>query len=197
MRLYAAYVSRVADSRKAMFQFVMTKNASQVQRMFDNAVKLCADVIATCLQEGELPHLPLTEMEPQLFPFGGYYPYRFSSFVRNYALNRQGKKIPLKLRFPEGEREFSHGLSFGSHAEGRLLFWIAPGSYEKCRLWIGFHPEHHFGTAVVQIINDGKPVAEATVDETAFGMDLTPCNLFGVEFHSTPTAGTLCLTVEQ
>lgn len=196
MRLYAKYVSRVADSRKAMFQYIMTKSAIQVQRMFDNASKLCADVIATCRGEGELPHLPLTEMEPHLFPFGGYYPYRYSSFVRDAALDRQGRRIPLKLRFPDGEREFLHGLSFGSHAEGRLLFWIAPDSYEQCRLWVGFHPEQHFGTADIQILNDGKPVVETTVNDMAFGMEIVPCNLFGVQFQSSPTAGVLCLTVE-
>ena len=201
MRLYAEYAKRVADSRKAMFQYILKQEPRQVQRMFDNGVKLCADVVATCRTMaggiGTIPSVPLTEMEPHVFPFGGFAPYCYSSFVRNGALDRQRRRIPLKLMLPEGAKEFSRGISFGSHAEGKLLFWIAPESFGQCRLWIGFHPELHFGTAEIQIINDGKTVADATIDAQAFSMEITPRNLFGVKFASSPTAGVICLTVDS
>ena len=94
---------------------------------------------------------------------------------------------------PEGPKEFSQGLSFGTHAEGELLFWIAPGSFDATRLKVGFHPDLHFGKASLQIINDGAVVEEVVLDEMAYTTTINPRNLFGLRFTSNYNAGCICV----
>ncbi|MBQ7178392.1 MAG: hypothetical protein IJS08_13335 [Victivallales bacterium] len=205
MRLYAEYVAYVADSRKSLFSFILKANGGDMeacrdlnQRMFDNAVKITADAIWTvfAIADGKNatpPPCPLTDMEPHVFPFGGFRPYRYTAFERNYAVNLKDERVPLKLLLPEGPKEFSQGLSFGTHAEGELLFWIAPGSFDATRLKVGFHPDLHFGKASLQIINDGAVVEEVVLDEMAYTTTINPRNLFGLRFTSNYNAGCICV----
>lgn len=203
MRLYSEYVARVADSRKCMFKYIMHANDAAVcsrmaQRMFDNAVQICADVIQTVfsIAKGEdctPPEVPLTDLEPHVFPFGGFRPYRYTAFERNFAVGKDDRKCPLRLTFADGIREFSHGISFGTHAEGDLLFWIAPGSFDSCTLYLGFHSDLHFGTANIDIINDGNVVDSFVLDGYAREINIKPMNEFGLHFNSDTTAGCICI----
>ena len=205
MRLYAEYVAYVTDSRKSLFSFILKANNGVIeacrhlnQRMFDNAVKICADVIWTvfAIAEGKdatPPPCPLTDMEPHVFPFGGFRPYRYTAFERDFAVNMKDERIPLKLLLPDGPQEFQQGLSFGTHAEGELLFWIAPGSFDGTRLKVGFHPDLHFGKANLQIINDGTVADEVVLDEMAYTTTINPRNLFGLRFTSNTSAGCICV----
>ena len=135
------------------------------------------------------PPCPLTDMEPHVFPFGGFRPYRYTAFERNFAVNIKDERIPLKLLLPKGPQEFQQGLSFGTHAEGELLFWIAPGSFDGTHLKVGFHPDLHFGKANLQIINDGTVVDETVLDDMAYTATISPRNLFGLRFTSDSSAG--------
>ena len=206
MRLYSEYVSCVAASRKCMFSYILKANAGDkagcaaiTQRMFENAVRISADAIYTVFSiakgTGERPPAcELTDLEPHVFPFGGFAPYRYTSFKRNYALDMEMRRIPIRLKLPLGVQNYEKGISFGAHSEGELLFWIAPGSFPKQTILVGFHPELHFGTAKLQIVNDGKVVDEALLDDMAHAIAMTPCNAFGLRFKSCGRAGCICLT---
>ena len=205
MRLYAEYVAYVTDSRKSLFSFILKANDGDTevcrhlnQRMFDNAVKITADTIWTvfALAEGKdatPPPCHLTDMEPHVFPFRGLRPYRYTAFERNFVVNMKDEQIPLKLLLPDGPQEFQQGLSFGTHAEGELLFWIAPGSFDDTHLKVGFHPDLHFGKANLQIINDGTVIDEVVLDDMAYTATINPRNLFGLRFTSNSSAGCICV----
>lgn len=205
MRLYARYVAAASDSRRCVFSYILKANQGYwrecrelVQRMFDNAVKICSDITYTLFAiagraDATPPPCHLTDMEPHIFPFGGFRPYRYTAFERNYAVGMKDERLPLKLMLPDGAREYPQGLSFGTHSESDLLFWIAPGSFDGVRLQIGFHPDLHFGKADLQIINDGKTVDEISLDEMACTLTLNPHNLFGFHIKSNSQAGCICL----
>jgi hypothetical protein len=208
MRLYAEYAARVAKSRKWVFSYILKANQGDReecrrlnQKLFENAVEISADVIHTTFaiargRDATPPSRPLTDMEPHHFPFGGFRPYRYAAFERDCAIDENDRRIPIRLTLPDGHsEEFPRGISFGSHAEGELLFWIAPGSFDDCRMLVGFHSDLHFGTAALQIINDGKVVEETMLDGTAYVATISPCRLFGLRFRSSPTAGCLCLVI--
>ncbi|MBO4630316.1 MAG: hypothetical protein J5858_00195, partial [Lentisphaeria bacterium] len=142
MKLYSAYCAASSDSRKCGFRFIMNtlenrpeNNPEQETGMYANAVKLCADVIHTVFQlaGGEKNALPepcrLNELEPYEFPLGGFGAYRFRSFIRNSALDRENNRIPLDLDCGR----FEYGISFGSHYEGILRYWIAPNTFREFR----------------------------------------------------------------
>ncbi len=205
MRLYAEYVACVTDSRKCLFSFILKANNGDTeicrhltQRMFDNAVKISADAIWTVFaiangKDATPPPCPLTDMEPHVFPFGGFHPYRYTAFERDFAVNMKDERIPIKLLLSDGPQEFPQGLSFGTHAEGELLFWIAPGSFDGTRLKVGFHPNLHFGKANLQIINDGTVIDEVVLGDLAYTTTINPRNLFGLRFTSDSSAGCICV----
>ena len=139
------------------------------------------------------PPCLLTDMEPHVFPFGGFRPYHYTAFERDFAVDMQYKSIPLKLRLPEGVRQFEKGISFGTHAEGELLFWIAPEAFGASHLMVGFHPDLHFGKAKLQIVNEGKVVDETTLDDMAYSTTIVPRNIFGLRFTSDNAAGCICV----
>ncbi|MBR5024382.1 MAG: hypothetical protein IKX48_04900, partial [Victivallales bacterium] len=202
MRLYSKYVCANDDSRKAAFQSLLEMHGGHddalpplVQRMFDNAVRITADVLFTLFSNASVPApqcLP-TDLEPVVFPFGGFKPYVYSSCSeRGTALMLDGSPRPLELVTRSGRRRFDSGLAFGSHLEGELLFDIAPGVFHDIHIFVGFHPDAHFGTATVRVINNGKIIHEEIIDETAAEVPIKePNGLFGISFNSTSSAGTI------
>ena len=209
MRLYAAYCAASADSRKCGFRYILNtlenraeQNPEQEYRMYANAVKLCADVIHTVFQLGRgmiLPSGPcrLEELEPYQFPFGGFGGYRFRSIVRNCAYDRQNAPIPLELDCGR----FEHGISFGSHHEGSLRYWIAPGVFREFSGKIGLHSAFPVnGTAELTLFNNGIPADSFTLDGSRRSMELKipyPENDFGLSFRSSPACGVLVLADPQ
>lgn len=205
MRLYAAYCAASADSRKCCFRYILNtlenraeQNPEQEYRMYANAVKLCADVIHTVFQLGRgmiLPSGPcrLEELEPYEFPFGGFGGYRFRSFVRNCAFDRENNAVPLELDCGK----FEHGLSFGTHADGRLRYFIAPGIYRKFTCRIGLHPiSPAGGNAEITWFNAGKAVRTDILDPAVRSLEIgipEPGKEFGLSFRSDPSCGILVL----
>ncbi len=209
MRLYAAYVRTVSDSRKCCFQIVMNalnrkeeENPPPVQRMFENTVKLCADAIATvfALAEGNA-HAErirsLTELEPYEFPLGGFGPYSLRTHQIDFAYDAKGDKIPLKGIGKNGPVEFRHGISFGAHFEGNLLYWIAPGTFRGFSCFPGLHPEGAVdGRVRMEIVNDGAVLAEYILSRTEPAVEVTvagPANDFGFRMRSEKPCGIVVL----
>ncbi len=199
MRLYSEYCRRTADSRKCCFEFIMNNgNTAPAQRMFDNAVRLCADVTATVhhLAAGEKVSglsCKLTDLEPFAFPFGGFRSYRFRSFTRDTACGAEGKAMPLAI----GDEEFASGLAFGSHHYGELIYRIAPGVFSKFDCTIGFHRESGRAPAMdFELLNDGKTVFASRIDENnpscRLHMD-APKGDFGLRFRSSPACGIIVI----
>ena len=145
-----------------------------------------------------IPQSLPTDLEPVVFPFGGFKPYVFSSCSeRGTALMLDGSSRPLELLTSNGRRRFDSGLAFGSHLEGELLFDIAPNVFHDITLFVGFHPDAHFGTAKIRFINDGKVIHEATIDDTAAEILVEkPSGQFGISFNSDSSAGTLVVATD-
>ena len=175
MKLYAAYCASSSDSRKCAFRYIMNtlenreeENFSLATRMYSNAVRLCADVIHTLFQLGrnekQIPDAPcpLTGLEPFEFPFGGFAPYKYRSFVRNGAYDTENNFLPLEV----AHHKFRHGLSFGTHAAGTLSYQIAPDTFRQFRAVVGFHKAVPVnGEAHITFFNDGKEEYVFTLNE--------------------------------
>ena len=206
MRLYAAYCARSADSRKCAFRYIMNtlenheeNNYPLAVQMFTNAVQLCADVIHTLLQlgrgekHGSTAPCTLSELAPFEFPFGGFAPYKYRSFVRNFAYAPDNNIIPLELE----NRTVTHGISFGTHGTGNLRYRIAPGTFSEFNCVIGLHKRIPVnGKVELVFINDGKEISTATLDEKTPCIDIRipdPRNEFGLTFRSTPQCGIVVL----
>ena len=206
MRLYAAYCQKSSASRKCCFQYVMnilkkreSENRKLEEAIFENAVTLCADAIHTLFQlaRGEKAEnrsfCRLEDLEPYEFPFGGFGSYRFRSIERNCAYDR--KDAPLKLALEEGS--FANGLSFGSHWEGNLKYFISPGSFREFRGKIGLHPAYPVdGKVEMTLINQGKEVESFILDETHKSKEIlipSPGKEFGFSFQSSPGCGIIVL----
>lgn len=205
MKLYAAYCAASADSRKCCFRYILNTlenrpehNREPENRMYANTVKLCADVIHTVSRLGRGETRPaepcrLEELEPYEFPFGGFGGYRFRSFVRNCAFDRENNAVPLELDCGK----FEHGLSFGTHADGRLRYFIAPGIYRKFTCRIGLHPiSPAGGNAEITWFNAGKAVRTDILDPAVRSLEIgipEPGKEFGLSFRSDPSCGILVL----
>ena len=205
MRLYAEYCRVSADSRQCVFRYVMNtlenraeRNFAEEQRMFHNAVKLTADTIWTVyrIARGEIGPVRscrLEELEPYQFPFGGFGGYRFRSFLRNKAVDREGKTLPLEL----DRGRFEHGLSFGTHLEGTLLYSVAPKVFSRFTCRIGLHAAFPAaGKVQLTWISHGRETETFTLDPDCRSrmVDLPdPGGEFGLKFRSDPTCGVLVL----
>lgn len=207
MRLYSAYCQAVSSSRKLCVRYVLESLNGKgdglvplVRSMGETSIRLCADVIHTVRQlaegmAGEQPDpLPLETQEPFEFPFGGFRPYRFRSVSRDCVPSAKGS-APLPLQI--GSVQYSHGLAFGSHYEGRLLYWIAPGVFQSLTATIGMHPAFlPVGSVQVTVLNDGQERKKLTLDATTSETVLMipePGNVVGLVFHSTPSCGVIVL----
>lgn len=205
MRLYAEYCRISADSRRCVFRYVMNilenrtgRNSAEEQHMFDNAVKLTADTIWTVYriargETGPVRPCRLEELEPYQFPFGGFAPYRFRSFLRNQAVDREGKTLPLELDCGR----FEHGLSFGTHLEGALLYSVAPEVFSRFTCRVGLHAAFPAaGEVQLTWIDHGRETETFTLDPGCRSrmVDLPdPGGEFGLKFRSSPACGVLVL----
>ena len=168
MKFYAAWCAAASDSRKCCFSYIVNtlekrpeNNAEQENRMYANAVKLCADVIRTVFQlaRGKKTAFAkpcrLDELEPYEFLFGGFGASRFRSFVRDFALDLENRRIPLELDCGR----FEHGISFGTHGEGNLRYWTAVLNESRRSLDLRVsNPEKEFGISFRPAAPYGVPV---------------------------------------
>ena len=164
-----------------------------------NAVTLSADVIRTVFQLAKGEKLPRTEpcrldeLEPYEFPFGGFGAYCYRSFVRNAAVGLDGASIPLEL----DSGRAGHGLSFGTHSEGALRYWIAPETFREFSVRIGLHPAFPVrGKIELKLFNDGREVSSLTLDDSHRSAEIRiadPRNEFGLAFRSTSRCGVVVL----
>lgn len=197
MRLYREYYRRTCEARKCSFQYILNirdkkeaENLVLVQQLIDIASQLCADVIVTVvrLADGTAPVAPqrsLTEFEPYEFPFGGHGSYRFRSFERDRVI------------FADGTAKTIDGVSFGSHYEGALRYWIAPGLYRKFTTTLKLYaPANSSGDAQIQIRNHGQLVLTVVLDAQNTEVELTiadPGDEFSFEMISKPLCGVIAL----
>ena len=203
MNLYASYCKKVDSSRKCAFQVIRDgidgkSTDAPVKKMFDNAVQLCADVIYTVYQiskgiSGEETDLPLTELVPFESPCGGFRNYNLRTTELNRAFLPDGTEIPLELQTENGICSVENGLSFGSHFEGALRYWIAPETFREFTCRIGLHPAcTGNGEIVFEIFNNGENVSEFVLDQENRTKELcvkVPGNEFSIQFHSTSSCG--------
>ena len=205
MKLYAAYCAASADARKCCFRYILNtlenrpeQNTEPENRMYADTVRLCADVIHTVFQLGRGEIIPsgpcrLEELEPYQFPFGGFTPYRFRSFLRNKAVDREGKYIPLELDCGQ----YEHGLSFGTHLEGTLLYSVVPEMFSRFTCRIGLHAAFPAaGKVQLTWIDHGRETESFTLDPgcRSRAVDVPdPGGEFGLKFRSDPACGILVL----
>lgn len=138
--------------------------------MFSNTVKICTDMLFSAFSianqifkdSEHLTKISLTELEPLEFPLGGSGGYRFLSYLKDIAINSNMQKIPLQLRLDNKIISFDKGLSFGSHFEISLCYWIPEGVYSTFEADIGLHPDSLNKKSGVkfQLINNDKTVHE-------------------------------------
>ena len=206
MNLYSRYCRSVEDSRKCCFKYIQSFVADDldecrtlVERMYGNAVKICADVIKTvfdiadgvdCRREKALC---ATEIEPYQFPFGGFGRYVFNPLLRDYAVDRNGKKMLLE----SAEKVFEYGFSFGSHYRGDLRWDIAPGTFKKFTAELTFHKEYPLdGKISFKLINNGAEIDNFILDRGNISQKISinsPAGEFGLSFESTPRTGIMIL----
>lgn len=205
MRLYAAYCRAAGDSRKCCFSFVMNclrnqreGNPPLIRRMFDNAVCLCADVIATVYLLAAGTETPprsclLSDLEPYRFPVGGFGAYRFRFWETDRAYGSDGAALPLKLEGEHGECVFSHGLSFGTHYHGDLCYRIASGVFRSFACTVGLHPASPAqGWISLDIINRGAVAESFQIGPERRSRAVcvnAPSGDFGFRFRSLPGNG--------
>ena len=205
MRLYAAYCRAAGDSRKCCFSFVMNclrnqreGNPPLIRRMFDNAVCLCADVIATVYLLAAGTETPprsclLSDLEPYRFPVGGFGAYRFRFWETDRAYGSDGAVLPLKLEGEHGECVFSHGLSFGTHYHGDLCYRIASGVFRSFACTVGLHPASPAqGWISLDIINRGTVAESFQIGPECRSRAVrvnAPSGDFGFRFRSLPGNG--------
>lgn len=197
MRLYREYYRRTCESRKCTFQYILnvrdkneSANQSLVQRLLDTTVQLCADVIYSLKHIAEGTAIvagpcPLTALEPYEFPFGGYGMYRFRGYERDRVL------------FADGTMKQIDGVSFGSHHEGALRYWIAPGVFRKFTAELKLYaPENSMGEAEITIRNHGTVIQKIVLNaqKNTFELDITePCEDFSFEMLSQPLCGVIAI----
>jgi hypothetical protein len=206
MRLYAEYVKTVAMSRRACFKIVQNvysrkedQNQALIQAMFSNTVKICTDMLFSAfsvanqkLKDTEhLKKVSLTELEPFQFPLGGSGGYRFLSYLKNIAVNSNMKKIPLQLKLDNETISFDKGLSFGSHYEVSLCYWVPEGVYSTFETCIGLHPDslNQKSGVRIQLINNGAKIQEFDFNENFPATRITipnPRGKLGFKISYTP-----------
>lgn len=184
MRLYAEYVRTTSLSRRLCFsigentrQNRREQNAELVRQMAHNTVRLCADALfsawSLAVNSPDLANvpqsIPLACLEPHVFPLGGAGGYRFLSYLKNFAVNSRMQKLPLQLRFDDRILTYASGLSWGSHFEAELLYWLPENTFSAFEADIGLHPDSTSPSSNVtmQIINNG-----ATVEEMQFNAQI-------------------------
>ena len=207
MRLYAIYCQTASVARKHCVQYVQRALAGRkddltplVRDMGEATIRLCADVLYTVHQlagnerDAQPDPLRLETLEAFEYPFGGFGPFRFRPPTRDCVPDAAGgKPLPLQL----GAIRYSHGLAFGSHREGRLLYWIAPGVFQSLTARIGLHPAFASkGVVDVTLVNNGQEVATLSLDHDhseAPIMLSAPGDVTGLSFRSTPGCGVIVL----
>lgn len=182
IHLYATYVKAVSTSRRICFEIVQNiysgkenENTALIQTMFSNTVKICTDMLFSAYHAANheiksskhLDEISLTELEPYEFPLGGSGGYRFLSCLKDIAVDHSMKKIPLELQLNKKLVYFKSGISFGSHYEASLLYWIPEGLYSIFEACIGLHPDSLNQTSGVkiQLINNDKAIEEFNFTE--------------------------------
>ncbi len=182
MHLYAAYVETVNRSRRLCFHIVENvrqskeqQNAGLIRQMSHNTVRLCADTLFSAWsvatnsldQTDNLREISLTRLEPHVFPLGGAGGYRFLSYLKDFAVNTHMQKIPLQLRFDNAILTYDSGLSWGSHYEAELLYWLPENIFAVFECALGLHPDSTNPSAkvTIQVINGGKTVEELHFEE--------------------------------
>ncbi|MFA6929302.1 MAG: hypothetical protein WCT05_03170 [Lentisphaeria bacterium] len=206
MHLYAAYVGTVNRSRQLCFNIVENvrqnkpqQNAGLIRQMAHNTVRLCADALFSAWsiatnsfgQTENLREISLTRLEPHVFPLGGAGGYRFLSYLKNTAINAQMRKIPLQLRFDDHILTYDSGLSWGSHYEAELIYWLPESTFAVFEGALGLHPASTSPSAkvTVQVINHGKAVEVMHFDEQTPARNLSishPCGDFGFKISYPP-----------
>jgi hypothetical protein len=184
MHLYAAYVKNAASSRQLCFKIVRNvydgrenENPELIQKMFSNTIKICTDMLFSALSvakhelkdSGHLKTISLTELEPFEVPLGGSGGYRFLSCLKDIAVDNNMRKIPLQLKLGDEIISFDRGLSFGSHYEVALCYWIPEDLYSGFEACIGLHPDslNPESGVKIEIINNGKIVQKLEFKETS------------------------------
>ena len=132
------------DSRAAA---ILNQTASRI-------AQFCADVLHTsvCLAEdrfaadelAKLATVDLTRVSWLRKPGYAGGPYRTQPIVYGASLRREGrKKVPLKLRLPEGGAEevkvFKRGLGVGGHAKWAFALEVPAGVFESLDIYLGMH----------------------------------------------------------
>lgn len=213
MNLYTEYVRRNQDSRRCCFQFLMARHEQRneaeihlsIEKMYRNAVTLCADVLHTvfALRNGNMAEVHdrfLTEIEPFSFPFGGSgsIAFRFRSYGLDTSYDQTGKPVPL-ITSVSGKRVlFRHGFSFGIHYENALLFHLPEGLFDSFSAIIGLTPESMTENPVsVEIINNNSLVGILELDQNNNPSQQVnvphPQGIFGIREFSQSPVGVLVI----
>ena len=176
-RLYGRYVRTCLEARKLSFRIVQNvyegrRDDQLHERMFHNAVKLCADTLDTAFrlaagEAADVENLPLTDLEPVDRFWGCPGPYRYVTMLRDKALSPRGEIVPLRLTLDGKPETFERGLSFGSHVEFCVAYELPRDVYRRLSCWIGLQAEFvDTGDVALQLLNDGREVFAAAFNQS-------------------------------
>lgn len=180
-RLYAEYVRATNDSLHCIFRFLFVPAVadSQPQQMAANAVRLCADAIATSehlagLRPAEFPStVPLTIFEPFEFPLGGSGKYRFLSLCQD-----------------------QHKLSFWAHYDTRLLYVLPKNIFQSFSAGLRFIPLTPSNRVAVELLTDGQPAAQFILSAQHPSQELAltaPGGVCGLRLNTAESVGEIIL----
>jgi hypothetical protein len=127
---------------------------------------------------GIATHFPL-EAVNLYFPQTHFFSSPYWGYARTgVALDGGTKPVPLKLRIPEGDKEFADGISTGMGKA--LTYLLPPGVYRQFTVLAGLHPELGAkGKVEFKILGDGKLLTSAIISGSDLAQTLQ-CDVTGV-----------------
>lgn len=172
--LYTGYYNMVSSARIKLVPIILNvykgnvKEADKIYaRMLYNCVRLCTDVTHTifCIAYGRflkkesdaLKKIYLSDIKPVREPRILSLPYRFLRMLKDAALDKNQKAVPLELLVNEHGRKqkkvFRKGLGTGCHYEYVLSYELPAGVYRKFRCFAGLHNRLGRGGDVYIMVN--------------------------------------------
>ncbi|NLF94939.1 MAG: hypothetical protein GX564_13720 [Oligosphaeraceae bacterium] len=180
-RLYAEYVRATNDSRHCLFRLLFASAPADdpPRQMAANAVRLCADTIATLEHLAGLrpasftQTMPLTIFEPFEFPLGGSGKYRFLSLCQD-----------------------QHSLSFWAHYDTRLLYALPQNIFAAFSAELQFVPAAPLNRVKIKMLNDHHPAEQFTLSALHPSRKITlvaPGGVCGLQIIAAESPGEIIL----
>jgi len=160
-----------AQSRKDVSEEDKIRN-----KIIKGTMELCSDVFyslyvlyAKPLGVKATESVNISEITPVNSPKHFSRPYRFKGLTRNYALDRQQKRVPLEMLIAgqNGKfhlENFSSGTGLGNHFKYRVEYLLPVKVYKKFDGYFGLLGSNPEGDAILRIFVNGKKLLDTGIN---------------------------------